>query len=33
MPFAMQWPKKIKGKQVYNKPVISLDVFATVAGK
>jgi len=31
VPFAMQWPKKIKGGQVYDKPVISLDIFATAS--
>lgn len=31
VPFAMQWPGKIKGGQVYDKPVISLDIFATAA--
>ena len=31
VPFAMQWPAKIKGGQVYDNPVISLDIFATAA--
>ena len=31
VPFAMQWPGQIPGGQVYNQPVISLDIFATVA--
>lgn len=31
VPFAMQWPKKIKAGQTYDKPVISLDIFATAA--
>ena len=31
VPFAMQWPSKIKGGQVYDNPVISLDIFATAA--
>ena len=31
VPFAMQWPAKVKGGQVYDKPVISLDIFATAA--
>ena len=31
VPFAMQWPNKIKGNQIYSKPIISLDIFATVA--
>ncbi|QZE12702.1 sulfatase-like hydrolase/transferase [Halosquirtibacter laminarini] len=29
VPFAMRWPAQIKGGQVYDKPVISLDIFAT----
>lgn len=29
VPFAMQWPAKVKGGQVYEEPVISLDIFAT----
>lgn len=31
VPFAMQWPAKIKKGLVYDKPVISLDIFATIA--
>lgn len=31
VPFAMQWPKRIPKGLVYQKPVISLDVFATIA--
>ena len=31
VPFAMQWPKKIKPGITYDKPIIALDVFATVA--
>ena len=31
VPFAMQWPKMIKAGQTYDHPVISLDIFATVA--
>jgi len=31
VPFVMQWPKKIKAGITYDKPIISLDVFATVA--
>lgn len=31
VPFAMQWPNKIKAGQTYHKPIISLDIFATVA--
>ncbi len=28
VPFAMQWPNKIKAAQTYDKPIISLDIFA-----
>jgi len=31
VPFAMQWPGKIPPGQVYDQPIISLDIFATVA--
>jgi arylsulfatase A-like enzyme len=31
VPFAMQWPKKITANTEYLQPVISLDIFATVA--
>jgi arylsulfatase A-like enzyme len=31
VPFAIQWPGKIKAGSVYEKPVISLDILATVA--
>tara|TARA_B100001564_G_scaffold100567_1_gene82746 strand:+ start:349 stop:1758 length:1410 start_codon:yes stop_codon:yes gene_type:complete len=31
VPFTMQWPKKIKPGIIYDKPIIALDVFATVA--
>ena len=31
VPFTMQWPKKIKPGITYDKPIIALDVFATVA--
>ncbi|MFT5465739.1 MAG: arylsulfatase A-like enzyme [Verrucomicrobiales bacterium] len=31
VPFLMQWPAKLEGGQVFTKPVISLDVFATIA--
>lgn len=31
VPFAMQWPQKIKPGSIYTKPVISLDILATVA--
>lgn len=30
VPFAIQWPAKIKAGKVYNHPVISLDIFATI---
>lgn len=30
VPFTMQWPKKIRPGINYNKPIIALDVFATV---
>jgi arylsulfatase A-like enzyme len=30
VPFAMQWPAKIKAGTIYDHPVISLDIFATV---
>ncbi len=29
VPFAMQWPAKISKGQVYDEPIISLDIFAT----
>lgn len=32
VPFAVQWPGQIPKGQFYNKPVISLDIFATIAG-
>lgn len=31
VPFAMRWPAKIQGGQIYNLPIISLDIFATAA--
>jgi len=31
VPFAMRWPRVIPAGKVYEKPVISLDIFATVA--
>jgi arylsulfatase A-like enzyme len=31
VPFAMQWPRQIKANTKYEQPVISLDIFATVA--
>jgi len=30
VPFAVKWPKKISSGQVYEAPIISLDIFATV---
>jgi arylsulfatase A-like enzyme len=31
VPFAMQWPRRIPKGMVYQKPVLSLDIFATIA--
>jgi arylsulfatase A-like enzyme len=31
VPFAMQWPGRVKANTRYNQPVISLDIFATIA--
>ncbi len=31
VPFAIQWPKKIQANTEYQQPIISLDIFATVA--
>ena len=31
VPFAIQWPAKIKNGSVYDKPVSSLDIFATIS--
>jgi arylsulfatase A-like enzyme len=31
VPFAIQWPKQIKANTKYHQPIISLDIFATVA--
>lgn len=31
VPFAMQWPNRIAAKTTYDLPVISLDIFSTVA--
>ena len=31
VPFVMQWPKKIRAGIKYDKPIIALDIFATVA--
>lgn len=33
VPFAMQWPAKIKAGTVYDHPVISLDIFATMVAQ
>jgi arylsulfatase A-like enzyme len=33
VPFAMQWPGKIKPGTVYEEPVISLDIFATIVAQ
>ncbi len=33
VPFAIQWPAKIKAGTVYDHPVISLDIFATVVAQ
>ena len=30
VPFVMHWPAKIKPNTVFEKPVISLDIFATI---
>ena len=30
VPFAMQWPKEINGGQIFDSPIISLDIFATL---
>jgi arylsulfatase A-like enzyme len=30
VPFAMQWPKEINGGQIFDRPIISLDIFATL---
>jgi arylsulfatase A-like enzyme len=32
VPFAMKWPAQITANTIYNKPVISLDIFATIVG-
>jgi arylsulfatase A-like enzyme len=31
VPFAIQWPARIKANSLYEQPVISLDIFATIA--
>ena len=33
VPFAMQWPAKINAGTVYDRPVISLDIFATMVAQ
>lgn len=33
VPFAIQWPDKIKAGSTYEKPIISLDIFATIAAQ
>ena len=33
VPFAMMWPKKIPSGMVYNAPIISLDIFATLVAQ
>ena len=33
VPFAIQWPAKIKAGTIYEKPIISFDILATVAGE
>lgn len=33
VPFVMQWPAKIKAGTVYEHPVISFDIFATIVGQ
>lgn len=33
VPFAMQWPKSIPKGMVYRKPVMSLDIFATITAE
>ncbi|MCR8666487.1 sulfatase-like hydrolase/transferase [Aestuariibaculum sp. M13] len=33
VPFAMQWPGTIPAGMVYNKPVISLDIFGTIVNQ
>lgn len=32
VPFAMQWPREIKAGMVYEKPVISFDIFGSIIG-
>jgi arylsulfatase A-like enzyme len=32
VPFAIQWPNKFKKGSVYDKPIISLDIMATITG-
>lgn len=33
VPFAMRWPRMIKPGKVYNQPISSLDIFATIAAR
>jgi arylsulfatase A-like enzyme len=33
VPFAIKWPNKLKPGQIYEKPVSSLDIFATIVGQ
>jgi arylsulfatase A-like enzyme len=33
VPFAMQWPAKIQAGTVFDDPIISLDIFATIAAQ
>lgn len=33
VPFAMKWPKQIKPRTAFEKPVISLDIFATLVAQ
>jgi arylsulfatase A-like enzyme/beta-glucanase (GH16 family) len=33
VPFAMQWPGKVPAGQIYEKPIISLDIFATIVAQ
>jgi arylsulfatase A-like enzyme len=33
VPFAMQWPGTIPAGMIYVKPIISLDIFATIVGQ
>lgn len=33
VPFALRWPAKVTGKRDYNRPISSMDIFATLAGE